>query len=242
MRQIRDLKTFAKRAMRGNTGLLILAMAAYTVLGIAGSKLTDRFFPGTSLWDMILSEAFLFILTLIFGIFYAGVRYLYLNVARGREHSMEDLIYFFRRDPDKVIVAGFVPSLISLLVSIPANIYLYNHADAGTTMESQMEWVIMTLLLMLLVLAVSELLTLPLEMIYYLLADHPEMDGREAVNQSIRMMKGNMGRLLLLKISFLPWMLLSVFTLYLALIWIIPYMEMTTAELYRELLGELDEK
>lgn len=241
MRHIRDLKKSAKQAMKGHTGMLILAMAVYTLLGFVGNRMTELFFPGNALGDIIVSEIFLFVLTLIFGVFYSGVRYLYLKVARGQEYSMEDLIYFFRHDPDKAIIVTFVPSVISLLVSLPVNIYFYNYADMGTTPQEQMEWAMMTLMLMLLVLVVTELLTLPLELIYYLLGDHPEMSGTEVLNQSIRILKGNLGRLLLLKISFIPMMLLSVFTLYLALLWIIPYMEMTTAEFYRELLGELDE-
>lgn len=240
MRSIRDLKLSAKQAMRGRTGLLIMAMLAYTALGFAGNMLTTMFFPGTGIPDIIISEVFLFILTLVFGIFYAGVRYLYLNVARGRAYSMEDLIYFFRNDPDKVIVATFVLCLISLAVSLPVNIYLYN-MEIGTSLEAQLDWAVTTLVLMLAAMAVSELLTLPFEMTYYLMADHPEMGGIDALKSSVRMLKGKTGRLLLLKLSFIPMMLLSVFTLYIALIWIIPYMEMATAEFYRALLDELDE-
>lgn len=240
MRSIRDLKSSAKAAMKGNTGLLVMAMLAYTALSFAGNMLTDAFFPGTGIVNIVISEIFMFVLTLVFGIFYAGVRYLYLNVARGRVYSMEDMIYFFRNDPDKVIVATFVLSAISIAVSIPVNIYIYN-MEVGTSIQEQMDWAVTTMMLMLVVVAVSELLTLPFEMTYYLMADHPEMSGMEALKNSVRMLKGNMGKLLLMKISFIPLMLLSVFTLYIALIWIIPYMEMTTAEFYRALTGEPDE-
>lgn len=237
MRSIRDLKISARRAMSGHTGSLILAMVIYTVVSFTGSQLTDSFFPGTDFTSMALSQAFLFLLTLVFGILYAGVRYMYLNVARGREYSMGNLIYFFKNDPDKVIIATLVLSLISLLLTLPVNFYLY-HLETGTTLEAQLEWMMISSVLMLLVSAANEVLTLPFEMTYYLLADHPEMNGFTALKKSVSIMRGKMGKLLLLKISFLPIMFLSIFTLYLALIWIIPYMEMTTAEFYRDLIGE----
>lgn len=237
MRSIRDLKTSARRAMAGHTGSLIMAMMIYTVVSFTGSRLTDGFFPGTDPASIALSQAFLFILTLVFGILYAGVRYMYLNVARGREYSMGNLIHFFKNDPDKVIVATLILSLISLLLTLPVNFYLY-HLEVGTTLEAEMEWLMISSVLMLLVSAFNEVLTLPFELTYYLLADHPEMNGFTALKKSVSIMRGRMGKLLLLKISFLPIMFLSVFTLYLAMIWIIPYMEMTTAEFYRDLIGE----
>ena len=43
----------------------------------------------------------------------------------------------------------------------------------------------------------------------------------------------------MLKISFLPLMFLSVFTFYIALLWILPYLTMTETMFYRDLTGEL---
>ena len=54
------------------------------------------------------------------------------------------------------------------------------------------------------------------------------------------MMKGHIGRYLLLQISFIPWMIASMFTFYIALLWLLPYMEMSAVMFYRDLRGELD--
>ena len=61
----------------------------------------------------------------------------------------------------------------------------------------------------------------------------------EAMKESLEMMHGNFGRYLMLKISFIPLMFLSVFTFYIALLWIFPYMAMTEVMFYRDLTGEL---
>lgn len=239
MRSIREIKALARQAMKGNTGWLILAMVSYSILGFAGNILTDTFFPGTDMVSLAIGQLFYFIMTLVFGIFYAGVRLLYLNVARGCGYSMDNLICFFKNNPDRVITATFVISLIGLIVSVPLNVFSYT-ADVGITAQAQLQWAVQSLLLMAAASMAAEFLTLPFEMVYFLLADHPDMNGMEALKSSVKMMKGKMGKLLLLKISFIPWMLFSVFTLYIALLWIIPYMEMTMAVMYRDLLGEYD--
>lgn len=239
MRSIHDLKALAKQGMKGNTGWLILAMAAYSILGFAGSILTDTFFPGNDISAFVIGQVFYFILTLVFGIFYAGVRLLYLNAARCREYSMDNLIFFFKNNPDRAIVVTFAIALISLVVSIPLNIYTYT-SEFGTTPQEQLIWMAQSLVMMAAASMAAELLALPFEMAYFLLADHPEMTGGEALKGSVKMLKGKIGKLLLLKLSFIPIMLLSFLTLYITLLWIIPYMEMAMAVFYRDLLGEYD--
>ena len=55
-------------------------------------------------------------------------------------------------------------------------------------------------------------------------------------------MKGNIWRYLKLNLSFVPLIFLSAFTLYIALLWVLPYMEMSMATFYRDLNGELDHR
>lgn len=140
-----------------------------------------------------------------------------------------------------MIVCTFAVALVSLLVSIPINIYTY-HLEVGNTIEEQMAWAVQTLMLTAASSLLAELLTIPFEMIYFLLADDPEMTGTQAIKGSVKMLKGKLGKLLLLKISFIPLMFLSAFTLYLALLWVLPYMEMTTVMFYRDLRGELEDR
>ena len=72
----------------------------------------------------------------------------------------------------------------------------------------------------------------------YLLLDHPEMGWKEALAESQRMMDGRKGRLFLLELSFIGWILLSALTCGILLIYVIPYMQMTIANYYRFLRGE----
>ena len=72
-------------------------------------------------------------------------------------------------------------------------------------------------------------------MAYYVMADNPEMTAREALNESKEIMKGHKGELFVLQLSFILWMLLSVVTFGIALIYVMPYMSCTTANFYQKI-------
>ena len=78
-------------------------------------------------------------------------------------------------------------------------------------------------------------------MTQYILADHPEYTATEAIEKSQELMKGNKFRLFCLELSFIGWIILSGIAFGIPLIWVIPYMEMTKAEFYQNLLEEKGE-
>ena len=67
---------------------------------------------------------------------------------------------------------------------------------------------------------------------YYILAEHPEMSGREALDASVEMMDGHKMEWFVLVLSFIPWLLLGCITCGLALLYVIPYMEATCVNFY----------
>lgn len=240
-RNRQEWKTCAREALRGRYSAAILGMLAVAGISFLGSMGASILFRGNSLYALVMSQVFLFILTLIMTVFTAGLSHMYLNMARGYDYSLMDLFYLFRNHPDRVIVAGFVLSLISLVTSIPY--YYVNYmTDPGSTMEEQVLWLWKCMGLLLLSLVLEALLTLPFVLVYYILADNREIGGMEALKISARMMKGRKLKFLLLKLSFIPWMLLSVFTLYIGLLWLLPYMDMAAVIFYMDLNGELDQE
>lgn len=69
----------------------------------------------------------------------------------------------------------------------------------------------------------------------YILLDNPEMSNNAAIEESMRMMDGHKWQLFKLILSFIGWILLSIITLGIALIWVVPYMQSTLARFYTEL-------
>lgn len=236
-RKIHRWKAYAKETLKGNYTIPILSLLSIAGMNMLISQLTGVLFRGSSVLNIIFGQLFLFIVTLIMGIFLAGLSYMFLNMARGKAYSFKDLLYFFKNHPDRVITVGFVFGVIDLIVSVPY-FYVSYFIAPGTTLESQLDWLIKLGLTLVLSLVLNLLITLPLALAYYLLADDLELGGIDALRQSVKYMRGNVIKYLVLQISFLPLLVLSAFTLYIALLWIVPYMEMSSVMFYRDIRGE----
>lgn len=238
-RSTKEIKLQAKKSLQGHVGTVILGLLAVYGLNTLGTILSTNLFSGTSALDLVLSEIFMLVVSLIVGIISAGLGYMLLNISREKEFSLGDLGYFFKNQPDRVIVAGFVLAMIQLITAIPYY-YVSFTTDPGLTVDSQIQWLSMTLGLLAVSTLLNFLISLPFAMTYFLMADDTELGGIQALKESARLMKGNIWRYVKLNLSFIPLLLLSVFTFYIALFWIMPYMEMSMVAFYRDLDGELD--
>lgn len=240
-RTTKEIKRQAKTALQGHYGTVILGLLAVYGLNLLGTVLSTNLFSGTSALDLALSEIFMLIVSLIVGIVSAGMGYMMLNISRGKEFSLSDLGYFFRNQPDRVIIAGFVLALIQVITAIPYYYVSYT-TDPGLTVESQIQWLSTTMVLLAVSTVLNFLISIPFAMTYFLMADDPMLGGIQALKESAVLMKGNMWRYIKLNLSFIPVLFLSVFTFYIALFWIMPYMEMSMVAFYRDLNGELDHR
>ena len=76
-------------------------------------------------------------------------------------------------------------------------------------------------------------------MTYYILKDEPELKYNAAIEKSMSMMNGYKMKLFLLDLSFIGWMILSVLTLGIGLLFLQPYMSTARAAFYEDLKAEL---
>lgn len=73
----------------------------------------------------------------------------------------------------------------------------------------------------------------------YILADHPEMSGLQAITASKNLMKGKKGKLFCLELSYIGWVLLSILTFGILLLWVEPKMEAAKAAFYEDIKYEI---
>lgn len=109
-------------------------------------------------------------------------------------------------------------------------------------MESMIHWYQLLLGAWLLAMVLSVIFTVPFALTFYFLADDPEMGGIEALKASTHAMKGHIWQYLMLELSFVPLLFLSLFTLYIGLLWLMPYMQFTETAFYMYVTGELDQQ
>jgi len=80
--------------------------------------------------------------------------------------------------------------------------------------------------------------SLSYSMTFYILAENPQMTGKEAITESRRIMDGHKMELFVLELSFILWMLLGCITFGIALIYVIPYMSLTMTNFYNNIKGQ----
>lgn len=68
----------------------------------------------------------------------------------------------------------------------------------------------------------------------YILQDHPEYSVNQAIDESVQMMQGYKWEFFLLQLSFLGWAILSICTLGIGLLWLLPYIHATNTHFYEK--------
>lgn len=72
-------------------------------------------------------------------------------------------------------------------------------------------------------------------LVYYIKLDNPEMGTMEVIRKSKEMMNGHKIDYVVLILSFIGWVILSIFTLGILYLWLTPYMGVTFANFYNSL-------
>lgn len=234
-------KACAKQFLSGKWGIAILAMMTAPALNTIGTMAAIKLFPGDSFLAWLLGEAFLFIVSLLSMVISTGYNFMLLNMARGREYRFGNLIYMFKKGSDGVLSAALIMALIDTVLMIPFYYMVNMTAPAAETMEAVLEWSQPIMYSALAATVLGVVIKLPFAMAFYILADNPQMKGREALKKSASLMKGHMMQYLVLQISFIPLMFLSILFLYVGLLWVMPYIYATNTIFYMDVTGELKE-
>lgn len=228
----------ARNALKGNYLVLISAQLLVFMGNFLLDLLLARVFQGEGRATLVMYEVCSFSASLIMNVFSAGVCLMFLRLARGEEYSYTDMLHFLRNDPDRVIVAGFFITGVTTLAALPARYYLWKMPEDGLV---DMNWIGGFWAAMVFMEIMQLVLTLVFALVYWLLCDNGEMEGLEAVKTSCCLMKGNRRRLLRLYLSFLPAMVLSLFTFGVGFLWLAPLVRETEAFFYRDITGDLAE-
>lgn len=72
----------------------------------------------------------------------------------------------------------------------------------------------------------------------FIVKDNPQLLPNEAINLSMKMMKGHKFDLFYLYLSFIGWIFLAILTLGIGLLWVIPYMQTSMAAFYLDVKND----
>ncbi len=231
-----ELKADARERLLGHYGTVIGAEVILLGLSASVSLTVSLLVDVRTVIGTIIYYAILFVISILMGLFTSGTCYLYLKLICGRPVTVGDLFYGFRLSPDKAITVQFWFTLITYAASLPQFILTYRISAVGYRTEKMLPFLLPYALSLILSGVVSVVLGLLYSQTFYLLHDFPQYTSRELLKKSRRLMVHHKGRLFYLYVSFLPLMLLGMFSFGLALLWVLPYMNATQTAFFLDLI------
>jgi uncharacterized membrane protein len=107
----------------------------------------------------------------------------------------------------------------------------------GTALAAYLLMILFTLLWVLLLIVPGIIANISYSQMFFILVDDTTVSPREAMKKSKQMMYGNKWKYFCLQLRFIGWTLLSLLTLGIGFLWLVPYMEVSQAKFYDDLKG-----
>lgn len=165
-------------------------------------------------------------------LFTVGTLYISLKIACGMRFTLSDLFIAYRRNFGKLFCVASVYVLLNQLYAIPS--FLLGGIDYRSEIPLRETGILLASLLF--GALIYTMIYLNLSQVFFLSMDFPNLRTRDWFQKSIQMMRGHRFRFLLLELSFFPLMLLSLLTLGIGDLWLTPYMQVTSALFYLNLM------
>ena len=233
-----ELKGMARHMLLGRYQIPMLAMILGTLIPsmilLPFSYLcSDR---NTVPMQAVLYYLASFIIALIELLLNCGLKRIHLGIARGQQVQISDMFWVLKNRPDRILIGGFLITLITWVPMIPSYVFDLTAPETLSTAN----YLIISELLSMAGLFVGFLITLPLYFVFWIYAEDPDIDTRDAFRRSISLTRGVRWRLILMELSFIGWMLLGALSLGIGLLWIMPYMEQSFTNIYLDQKQEFD--
>lgn len=227
-----QLKQMARESLAHRFSLPVAAYLITFGIIMLVNMLLSTLFPDTS--NSISYLVISFISDLLLSILSVGPVTILLDMSRGSNGQMSDLLYAFHHQPDRIIVSQLIISILSSVIFLPGIVVFTLSAVFYTAFGM----IIGSLLIFAAVIG-AVVIRLDFALVTPLYIDNPQTSAFDLLRESHDLMQGNKLRYFILELSFIPIMLLAVVACFVGLLWAVPYAQMTLLEFYRELVGEI---
>jgi len=227
-----ELKKFARATLKGKYGIFVGTYVIYLLISVCESYATLQLQSIASKHIYLVIQ---FLLSSVLQLFFVGLAYQAMKACRGKQLKVSDLFYAFSHNPDRFIKVALLQVVVLFIPTLPLYFIPGSNLFANDSMV-----IIVFYLLFLVASILLIILNLALTLSYYLIIDCPEMTSGEAIRTSIRLMKGNKGRAFYISLSFIGLILLGICSFGIGLLWLAPYMNVTSAYFYFDVIGALD--
>ncbi len=175
--------------------------------------------------------------SIVIGVLQLGLSLFFLNLACGQPCTVSNLFYGFRTQSNKALGVSAAMVLLDTVCLTPYQMLLDHFQNTW-----ELSWLGFSLLALGIGLVIYVPLSLGLSQAFYLMLDFPERSAKEALKLSLQIMRGHKGRLFYVQISFLPLMFLCLLSFGIGYLWLVPYMNMTSAVFFLDLMNPAPQK
>ncbi|MCL2052224.1 MAG: DUF975 family protein [Lachnospiraceae bacterium] len=221
----------ARGQLLGKYPLAAAAFIAVFMAFIIVQLLTAAFFSASGTFGLILSQLTSFAISLLFGVVNVGVLFMALKISCNEAIGLNDLLYGFNYHPKKIVTIQAVLSGVNLAAMLPATVLRFIYGNTGDR-----DYLPLMIIFYLAGFSVYFFVSLVLSQAFFLLLDFEDKNATELLMKSHLIMNGHKKRLFLLWLSFVPLFILSIFSCCLGFIWVIPYVKVTLANFYMDLM------
>lgn len=211
---------------RNAISILLASDLIISTLSLFTTTASDSYF------GILIGFIISFILTLFGTILGVGQCSFYLNVACEQPYQFSDLFTGFKIHPDKTIITQLIIQVLTTLPILPGiGVMLYSFRAYNIIVVF-----LVGCILLILGTGISWWISLKYSQVYYLLLDFPDYSAMELLKMSWKLMKGNVGRLLYIQVSFIPITLAGLLSFGIGLLFVQPYQNMTYTLFYLDLI------
>lgn len=227
----RKLKSQARGLLEGNHASLALATFLMSLANLLLLYILSSVFPSTgSGFSFILNLACSILMNMIYFLLLAGLHLIYLQLVRGYTFRLNDLTFAFSHHPEPVAILAVAEFLLQ---EIPANLISWSLYRLFYAKE------LASLPLYVLLLAAAAILMVWIDQLFsvtlFVYCDAPHWSVVQIIKESWRLLRGNLIRLLLLKLSFIGMGLLCILSLGIGVLFVQPYLYTTQGLFYLKL-------
>lgn len=239
-----ELKNKAKDALEGKYGgamLIIFLCNAITwmvrmSISIVGDNTAAGIYGKTqsqaaAIAVIVLFKVVLLLATVIAHVMNAGITLYFLKLACGQPLTLGDLFCGYRSESKKALLLAGAMVLCHTVCLGPSE-YFAQQLLLGMGSAAWYAFIALAIGL-----CAYLPLSLGIALSFYLMLDFPQKSGKETLLLCWRLMKGKRLRLLYLKLSFFPLMLLCLLTFGIGLLWLYPYRQMTYTLFFLDLMN-----
>lgn len=162
------------------------------------------------------------------------VLYMVIMVVVGAPHKIGQLLSFLIAGPMMIGISTFSLAFVRRQEATISELFV-GFNEFGRALLAYFLMVLFVLLWLLLLIVPGIVAALSYSQTFFILAEDKTITASDALKKSKAMMYGHKMQLFLLGLRFIGWVLLSILTLGIGFLWLMPYVQMTKAKFYEDL-------